>query len=238
MKRQLLTLTALASLILSPIPGWAAPPAEQYLKPVAILEKLVDAASPPELRVDPRGQWLLQCQRAAYLSIDDLAQPELKLAGVRFSPDSRVSRREKFFTSLSIGPLRGASKAVSGLAPQLPLGARLLLAMGIEIAWEFAENSPAVIQHYRKQALAAGYVGDSVLNSVCDTFIMSAGFFFASVVRARYVIALALGLEIFTAYAIRDNLTLNVFNLIAPSDWTPVRAIHDWQAAAKKVPGR
>lgn len=124
------------------------------------------------------------------------------------------------------------------LAPQLPLGARLLLAMGIEIAWEFAENSPAVIQHYRKQALAAGYVGDSVLNSVCDTFIMSAGFFFASVVRARYVIALALGLEIFTAYAIRDNLTLNVFNLIAPSDWTPVRAIHDWQAAAKKVPGR
>jgi len=120
------------------------------------------------------------------------------------------------------------------LAPRLPLGARLLLAMGIEIAWEFAENSPAVIQHYRKQALAAGYAGDSVLNSVCDTFTMSAGFFFASMVRARYVIALALGLEIFTAYAIRDNLTLNVFNLIAPPNWAPVRAIHDWQAGAKK----
>lgn len=123
------------------------------------------------------------------------------------------------------------------LAPQLPFGARLLLAMGIEIAWEFVENSPAVIQHYRKQALAAGYTGDSILNSVCDTFTMSAGFFFASVVRARIVIALALGLEIFTAYAIRDNLTLNVFNLIAPSDWSFVRAIHDWQAGAQKPPG-
>ena len=120
------------------------------------------------------------------------------------------------------------------LAPRLPFGARLLIAMGIEIAWEFAENSPAVIQHYRQQALAAGYAGDSVLNSVCDTFTMSAGFFFASVVRARYVIALALGLEIFTALTIRDNLTLNVFNLIAPSSWGPVRAIHDWQAGAKK----
>ena len=119
------------------------------------------------------------------------------------------------------------------LAPQLPFGARLLLAMGIEIAWEFVENSPAVIQHYRKQALAAGYAGDSILNSVCDTFTMAAGFFFASAVRARIVIALALGLEIFTAYAIRDNLTFNVFNLIAPSDWAPVRAIHDWQAAKK-----
>lgn len=120
------------------------------------------------------------------------------------------------------------------LAPRLPFGVRLLVAMAIEISWEFVENSPAVIRHYRQQALAAGYAGDSVLNSVCDTFTMAAGFFFASVVRARYVITLALGLEIFTALAIRDNLTLNVFNLIAPSNWAPVRVIHDWQAGAKK----
>ena len=120
------------------------------------------------------------------------------------------------------------------LAPRLPFATRLLIAMGIEIGWEFVENSPAVIQHYRQQALAAGYAGDSVLNSACDTFTMSAGFFFASAVRARYVIALALGLEIFTALTIRDNLTLNVFNLIAPAGWAPVRAIHDWQAGVKR----
>ncbi len=117
-------------------------------------------------------------------------------------------------------------------APRLPLSARLLIAMAVEIAWEITENSPPVIRHYRQQALAAGYVGDSILNSVSDTVMMSAGFFFASRVRARYVIALALALEIFTAAAIRDNLTLNVFNLIAPPQWAPVRAIHDWQAGA------
>lgn len=123
------------------------------------------------------------------------------------------------------------------LAPRLPFGARLLIAMGAEIAWEFVENSPAVIRHYRQQALAAGYVGDSVLNSVCDTFTMSVGFFFASRVRARYAIVLALGLEIFTALSIRDNLTLNVFNLIAPSGWAPVKAIHDWQAGGLRSGG-
>src|SRR5260370_1427907 len=32
-------------------------------------------------------------------------------------------------------------------APRLPFAARLLIAMGVEIAWEIAENSPAVIQH-------------------------------------------------------------------------------------------
>jgi len=117
------------------------------------------------------------------------------------------------------------------VAPRLPLGMRLLLAMGVEIGWEITENSPAVIRHYRQQALAAGYVGDSILNSVSDVVMMSAGFLFASRVPGRTVIALAVAFEIFTAVMIRDNLTLNVINLIAPSGWAPIAAIHDWQAA-------
>jgi len=118
------------------------------------------------------------------------------------------------------------------VAPRLPLGAGLLLAMVVEIGWEITENSPAVIQHYRQQALAAGYVGDSILNSVSDVVMMSAGFLFASRVPGRTVIALAVAFEIFTAVMIRDNLTLNVINLIAPSGWAPIAAIHDWQAGA------
>jgi len=109
---------------------------------------------------------------------------------------------------------------------------RFLAAMGIEIAWEITENTPAVIRHYRQQALAVGYVGDSVLNSLSDTFMMCCGFWLASRLRARAVIALALVLEIFTVWAIRDNLTLNVINLLAPPNWAPIRVLHDWQAGA------
>jgi hypothetical protein len=119
------------------------------------------------------------------------------------------------------------------VAPRLPLGVRLLIAMSIEISWEVTENSRAVIRHYREQALAAGYVGDSILNSLSDTFMMSVGFLLASRVRARYVVLLALALEIFTASMIRDNLTLNVVNLIAPAQWAPIKAIHAWQAGSK-----
>jgi hypothetical protein len=121
-------------------------------------------------------------------------------------------------------------------APRQPLGVRLLIAMAVEICWEITENSPTVIQHYREQALAAGYVGDSILNSISDTVMMSTGFFFASRVRAPTVVALALGFELFTAYAIRDNLTLNVINLLAPAQWPPIRSIHDWQAGAARPP--
>ena len=114
-------------------------------------------------------------------------------------------------------------------APWLPLPARLLIAMGIEIGWEIAENSPLVINAYRQQALAAGYTGDSILNSVSDTTMMAAGFFIASRLPARYVVALAIALEIFTAAMIRDGLTFNVLNFVAP-----VKAIHDWQAGAPR----
>ena len=120
-------------------------------------------------------------------------------------------------------------------APRLPLGARLLIAMSIEIGWELAENSPGVIQHYSQQALAVCYVGDSILNSLSDTLMMCIGFFFASRVRARYIVSVAIGFEIFTASMIRDNLALNVINLIAPAQWASIRAIHDWQAGANLI---
>jgi hypothetical protein len=118
-------------------------------------------------------------------------------------------------------------------APRLPLGARLLIAMSIEIGWEMAENSPAIIQHYRQQALAAGYTGDSIVNSLSDTLMMCIGFVTASRLRARYVVLLALAFEVFTLFMIRDNLTLNVINLVAPAHWAPIAAIHDWQAGAR-----
>jgi hypothetical protein len=89
-----------------------------------------------------------------------------------------------------------------------------------------------VIQHYCQQALAVGYVGDSILNSLSDTAMMSVGFWLASRVSAPYVAGLAVALELFTAVMIRDNLTLNVINLVAPPSWAPILAIHKWQAAA------
>ncbi len=115
--------------------------------------------------------------------------------------------------------------ALTYLFPRIPLGVRFLLAMGIEIAWEIAENTPTVIEHYRQQALAQGYTGDSVLNSLSDTVMMLAGFVLAWKLRPAHVVALALVLELFTLSMIRDNLALNILNLIHGFP-----AIDAWQA--------
>ncbi len=98
--------------------------------------------------------------------------------------------------------------------PKMTLWRRLVYAMGVEIAWEIIENTPMVIAHYREQALSQGYIGDSIINSVSDTIAMILGFIIASRVRIWIAIALGLCLELFAAYMIRDNLTLNVLNFI------------------------
>ena len=101
----------------------------------------------------------------------------------------------------------------------------LLIAMGIEIGWEILENTPWVIEAYRQQALAQGYVGDSTINSVFDTFSMMTGFSLARFIPVWLSVIAVLVLELSAAYAIHDNLTLNVLNFIHPVD-----AITKWQA--------
>lgn len=98
--------------------------------------------------------------------------------------------------------------------------------MSLETGWELLENSPLIIDRYRETALALGYSGDSIINSVSDTLAMTMGFLAASRVSMGYIVTLALFFEVYTGYMIRDNLTLNVVQLIHPSE-----VISRWQSS-------
>lgn len=108
-----------------------------------------------------------------------------------------------------------------------PIELRFLVAMLVEAAWEIAENSPIVIDRYREATMALGYSGDSILNSMSDISMMAIGFVAARKLPVWASIALGLGFELLTLAIIRDNLTLNIWMLLAPND-----AIRAWQAGA------
>lgn len=111
------------------------------------------------------------------------------------------------------------------VAPRLPIGLRFALAIGLESSWEVIENTPFIIDRYRETALAQGYFGDSVINSVFDTLASGIGLALARLLPVWAPIALTLAMELFVGAMIRDNLALNIIQLVWPSD-----AISAWQA--------
>ena len=108
-----------------------------------------------------------------------------------------------------------------------PVERRFLAALVIEAAWEIVENTPMVIDRYREATIALGYTGDSVLNSISDIAMMALGFLAAARLPVWASVLLVLVLELVPLIIIRDNLTLNVWMLLAPND-----ALREWQAGA------
>jgi len=111
------------------------------------------------------------------------------------------------------------------LLPRLSLAQRLVIAVAIESGWEMLENTPWLINHYREQTLAQGYFGDSIINSLSDSLASIFGFLLAARLPALGTLAVALALEIFVGYEIRDNLTLNILNFFHHFDF-----IARWQS--------
>lgn len=101
---------------------------------------------------------------------------------------------------------------------------RFFVALLVETAWEILENSPMIIDRYREATVAIGYTGDSVLNSLSDIAMMAIGFAAARRLPLWVSLLLLVVLELIPLLVIRDNLTLNVWMLLAPSD-----AIRVWQ---------
>jgi hypothetical protein len=102
------------------------------------------------------------------------------------------------------------------IAPRMPILLRFAVAVTFEVAWEILENTPAIIDRYRQTALAQGYVGDSVINSITDMLAVVCGFAIAKALPVWSSVVLVIAIELLLGYLIHDNLTLNIIHLIRP----------------------
>jgi len=91
-----------------------------YQKPPKAIVDLVDTLPTPSVELSPADttgkKELLIGVVSGFPTISDLAQPELRLAGLRFNPKTNGPSRGRYFTSLRLKALPdGVEKAVSGL---------------------------------------------------------------------------------------------------------------------------
>ena len=104
----------------------AAPAAAQevlsFQKPPREILELVDVTLPPQVVVDPEGRYLVTLSRPAFESLAELAEDELRLAGVRINPATFNRSRTRYHVGVGILEISTAKAIpVAGLPEPLRL---------------------------------------------------------------------------------------------------------------------
>ena len=100
------------------------------------------------------------------------------------------------------------------MRPGWPLREKLIVAVLGSTVWEIMENTPFVVSVFNDTANPAAYQGDSVVNSLSDTFFAVLGFLFASRVPVALTIITALALELIVTVWIEDGLILGTLKVL------------------------
>jgi dipeptidyl aminopeptidase/acylaminoacyl peptidase len=95
-----------------------------YQKAPQPISDILNAAPTPLVQLSPDGKWLLVADRLAYPPISDLAQPMLRLAGLRINPATNGRHHPPRLVGLSLVEVAtGKSRKVAGLPANPYLGA-------------------------------------------------------------------------------------------------------------------
>src|SRR6478672_11085484 len=95
----------------------------EYQTPPKEIYDLVMAKPTPGVSFDSKGQYMLVLERSSMPSVEDLAQPELRIAGLRINPNNFSPSRGAYFTNITIKEVNtGKEFTVIGLPANLKAG--------------------------------------------------------------------------------------------------------------------
>lgn len=94
-----------------------------YQTPPKIMADLLLAKPTPSVSIDSKGEWILFSERDPYPSIEELAMPEYKLAGLRINPNNYSPSRQTYTNNFSLKNVKtGKTITIAGLPTELYAG--------------------------------------------------------------------------------------------------------------------
>ncbi len=92
----------------------------EYQTPPKTIFDLVMAKSSPGVSIDGKGQHMFVLERSEMPLVEDLAQPELRIAGLRINPNNFGPSRSSYFTGITLKDVtNGKEQMISGLPANL-----------------------------------------------------------------------------------------------------------------------
>ncbi len=95
-----------------------------YQQPPDDIQAILDADSPPSVQISPDRAWMVELERPNLRPIAQLAEPEVKVAGIKVHPDTNGPAREYAYRGIVLRDVASAKKA-QRVALELPEGARV-----------------------------------------------------------------------------------------------------------------
>ncbi|MEN9958929.1 MAG: hypothetical protein RLZZ474_1173 [Bacteroidota bacterium] len=112
--------------------------ADSYQLPPKAIADLLLAKPTPLVRIDSKAEYLLLLGRNSYPTVEELGQPEMKIAGLRLNPLNFSPSRQSPISSITLQSIKsGATIAVTGLPKNLAASA---------FAWNPSETKIAFAQ--------------------------------------------------------------------------------------------
>jgi dipeptidyl aminopeptidase/acylaminoacyl peptidase len=91
-----------------------------YMRPPEVIAEVVDAPFTPVISVSPDRSKILILHRPGLAGIDEVSQPELRIAGLRINPRNYGPSRARYYDKLSLRDLEGGDeRPIAGL-PEKP----------------------------------------------------------------------------------------------------------------------
>jgi dipeptidyl aminopeptidase/acylaminoacyl peptidase len=155
--------------MLAAAPVWAQ---EGYRKPPKAIQDVLDAPATPSVGLNPTRDYALVIQAVRYPSIADLAQPMLRLAGLRINPATNGPHRAMRNIALTLKSVADGKETKIILPPDPYLGMPTWSPDGKRFA--VSNTTPTVIELWIGEVSTgalrkiAGVALNSVLGAPCD----------------------------------------------------------------------
>ena len=96
---------------------------EGYRTPPKEMADLLLAKPTPGVSIDSKAEWMLESERNSYPSVEELAQPELRIAGLRINPNNYAPSRQSFINNFILRNIKtGKEYKITGLPVPLLAG--------------------------------------------------------------------------------------------------------------------
>jgi len=95
----------------------------EYKTPPKEIFDLVMAKPSPGVSIDTKGEWMLIMERSAMPSIEELAQPELRIAGLRINPNNFGPSRSAYTIGIRLKNIKtNIESTITGLPSSIKAG--------------------------------------------------------------------------------------------------------------------